>query len=130
MATIALKLGDLEIATLEAIWAAGALTAQQIHKQVGEQRAISLQTIQSTLERLFKKSVLVREKVSHSYVYSAQHSREAVLSRLLHGSLKRFSRDRKSDLMGAFVTAVETCDEAGMQDLERLLAAHKKDHQT
>ena len=85
-----LKLGDLEVASLEEIWAHGSHDARQLHSRIGERRGISLQTVQSTLERLYKKRVLQREKVSHAYIYSPRLSREEVMAKLVSDTLSRF----------------------------------------
>lgn len=120
-----LKLGDLEVATLEAVWSAGALDARQLHARIGEQRGISLQTVQSTLERLFKKSVLVREKVSHAYVYSPRLSREEVMAKLVSDTLSRFGDNRADGLLAAFSGLTETADEDVLATLEAMITERK-----
>ncbi|MAK61599.1 MAG: penicillinase repressor [Ponticaulis sp.] len=120
-----LKLGDLEVATLEAVWSAGALDARQLHARIGAQRGISLQTVQSTLERLFKKSVLVREKVSHAYVYSPRLSREEVMAKLVSDTLSRFGDNRADGLLAAFSGLTETADEDVLATLEAMITERK-----
>ncbi|MAI91752.1 BlaI/MecI/CopY family transcriptional regulator [Ponticaulis sp.] len=120
-----LKLGDLEVATLEAVWSVGALDARQLHARIGEQRGISLQTVQSTLERLFKKSVLEREKVSHAYVYSPRLSREDVMAKLVSDTLSRFGDNRNDGLLAAFSGLTETADDDVLATLEALIAERK-----
>ena len=120
-----LKLGDLEVATLEAVWSAGALDARQLHVRIGERRGISLQTVQSTLERLFKKSLLQREKVSHAYVYSQRLSREDVMAKLVTDTVSRFGDNRNDGLLAAFSGLTETADEHVLARLEALIAERK-----
>lgn len=96
----ALKLGDLEIATLEAIWARGQTDARELHARFGESRGISLSTVQSTLERLHKKCLLAREKISHAYVYVPAQNRDAVIARLVRETLQRFSDVGSNDWDG------------------------------
>ena len=86
-----LNLGELEVAVLEDIWRHDEVEARDLHRRIGTQRGNSLQTIQSTLERLHRKGLLTRERVSHAYVYRSTETREAVMARLIEGSLSRFS---------------------------------------
>ncbi|MBN0002216.1 BlaI/MecI/CopY family transcriptional regulator, partial [Pseudomonas aeruginosa] len=45
-------LGDLEIAVLEDIWRFGPSDTKAVYSRIGQSRSISLNTVQSTLERL------------------------------------------------------------------------------
>src|SRR6266545_4001116 len=96
------RLGDLETAVLEHVWAAGPCDVKAVHRTLGSRRGITLNTVQSTMERLFRKGLLVREKVSHAYVYSPRHTREA------------------------FVDLAARTDEANLDRLERLIAERRK----
>lgn len=120
-----LKLGDLEVASLEEIWAHGSHDARQLHSRIGERRGISLQTVQSTLERLYKKRVLQREKVSHAYVYSPRLSREEVMAKLVSDTLSRFGENRTDGLLAAFSGLTESADETVLATLEALIAERK-----
>ena len=66
MSTSELQLGDLEIAVLEEIWKSERGEARALHERLGKARGISLSTIQSTLERLYRKDLLTRERISHA----------------------------------------------------------------
>ena len=118
----ALKLGDLEIATLEAIWLKGEMDARAIHKQFSKSRGITLSTVQSTLERLYRKDLLTREKVSHAYVYGAAESRAKVMARLVDEALGRFSTRKSDGLLAAFAGLTETASAETLSALEKLVA--------
>jgi len=51
------------------LWHGGEGAAKAVHKGLGQARGITLNTIQSTLKRLFEKGLLSRDKVSHAHVY-------------------------------------------------------------
>ncbi|MGY6661618.1 MAG: BlaI/MecI/CopY family transcriptional regulator [Glycocaulis sp.] len=121
-----LKLGDLEIAVLEDIWHVGQGEARGIHARVGAVRGNSLQTIQSTLERLHRKGLLARERVSHAFVYTPTGSREAVLARLIEESLSRFSSGQEGGLMAAFAGYASQADPGLLDELEALIEHHKR----
>jgi predicted transcriptional regulator len=75
-------LGKRELAVLEILWQSELLTAQQIHDRMSA-TGIGLNTVQSTLERLFRKSLIAREKSGRAYCYSPSISREEIISSLL-----------------------------------------------
>ncbi len=121
-----LKLGDLEVATLEAIWSRGEADAHALHKRFGASRGISLSTVQSTLERLYRKELLTREKVSHAYVYAPAESRETVMARLVDEALGRFSARKTDGLLAAFAGLTATATPETLAALEQLVAEARK----
>lgn len=116
-----LKLGYREIATLEAIWARGRMDAHSLHRSFRASRGISLSTVQSTLERLCRKGLLVREKVSHAYIYSQAESREAIMARLVDEALGRFPSKRNEGLLAAFAGITATANAETLEALEHLV---------
>jgi predicted transcriptional regulator len=60
------RLGELESAVLERLWSAGPEDVKAVHQAVGARRGITLNTVQSTMERLYRKGLLARDKVSHA----------------------------------------------------------------
>ncbi|WP_300395891.1 BlaI/MecI/CopY family transcriptional regulator [Henriciella sp.] len=116
-----LKLGDLEVATLEAIWSWGKTDARDLYKHFSRSRGISLSTVQSTLERLHRKRLLFRDKVSHAYVYSPAESREAVMARLVDEALGRFRAKSDDGLLAAFAGITASATPETLDALEKLV---------
>lgn len=75
-------LGRRELHVLEVLWDAGELAAQDVHQRLTA-AGIGLSTVQSTLERLHRKGLVGRSKVSRAYFYQAVHSRSEMISMLL-----------------------------------------------
>jgi predicted transcriptional regulator len=119
------KLGDLEVAVLEYVWASADVAAKEAHAAVGLKRGISLNTVQSTLERLFRKKLLTRVKTGHSFRYSACIAREELVARLISDVLGRFSSD-SSAALAAFVEAADNLDENALQALEAELRKRRQ----
>lgn len=95
MSTIARPyLGELELAVLDTLWTEGPLDAKAAHRRVGARRGIGLNAVQSTLERLFRKQLLVRAKVSHAYVYTPAVRREELMGRLIEDVVETWSDGR------------------------------------
>ena len=124
--TRSLKLGDLEIATLEAVWSRGDTDARRLHDLFGDSRGISLSTVQSTLERLVRKGLLTREKVSHAYVYAPAETRETVMARLVDEAIGRFNTKKKDSLLAAFAGLTASASPETLSALEQLVADAKQ----
>jgi predicted transcriptional regulator len=112
-----MSLGDLETAVMEYCWLSGAGDAKAVHRVVGEPRQITLNTIQSTLKRLYAKGLLVRRKVSHAHVYAPRLSRDEFQRDVLGEIATRLSPSEPGGMLAAFV---DLADRAGADTLERL----------
>lgn len=120
-----LYLGVLELAVLEALWGQGGRDAKSVHGEIGLCRGISLNTVQSTLERLFRKGLLRREKVSHAYLYTPAMQRKELMERLIGDVVETFSDGRPEPMLAAFVDLAARVDEENLARLERLLAERR-----
>ena len=96
-------LGELEIAVMEHLWDVDVADAKAIHRQLGEKRNISPNTIQSTADRLYKKGLLNREKVSHAFVYSPAVTREQLMAEMIDNVVDKLSGGRTEAMLSAFV---------------------------
>lgn len=119
------RLGALEMAVLEFLWQAGEANVRTAHGAVGKTRGLSLNTVQSTLERLYRKGLLAREKSGHAYVYRPEVTRADLVSRYIGEVIETFSSEREAPLLAAFVDLVERTDETTLRELEAMLAARK-----
>ena len=118
-------LGELELAILEELWRQGPLDAKATHRIVGTRRGISLNTVQSTLERLFRKQLLGRNKVSHAYVYAPAIQREELMERLIEEVVETFSNGRSESMLMAFVDLAAKDEDENLSRLERLIAERR-----
>lgn len=113
-------LGELEKLLLNYLWDTGAADAKQVHRHFEKQRGGSLNTIQSTLDRLHKKRLLTREKHGHAYQYHPAMDRKAFIGELIRSVTHDFSEDDES-LLAAFVTLSAERDESHLDRLETLI---------
>jgi len=120
------RLGDLETAVLEHVWTAGPCDVKTVHGALGPSRGITLHTIQSTMERLFRKDLLAREKVSHAYVYTPRHTREELGARMVEDLVSRLLKGEAFPMLEAFVDLAARTDAANLDRLERLIAERRK----
>lgn len=118
-------LGDLEITVLEHIWSHGGTSAKALYARLSGSRNSSLNTIQSTLERLFRKQLLTRHKRGHAYVYEARCSRGELVAGYMRDIVGRFGSDTASSL-SAFVESADELDEAALAHLEKLIRQRRE----
>lgn len=112
--------GPLEARILEALWSApGPVSGRQIHGAFPE---LAYTTIMTTLDRLYRKGVLLRESSGRAFAYRVRCSRQEWLRQTAFDSL--------ADLLGAgganamlatFVSAIGKRDAALLDELEALV---------
>lgn len=121
-------LGELEIAVLEHLWSYGPADVKSVHHHIGRSRDISVNTVQSTLDRLFKKNLLKRKKISHAYVYSSATSREALLADMIDNVVTKLSGGNSEAMLTAFVDLAERIEDDSLDRLEAMIAAKREKH--
>jgi predicted transcriptional regulator len=124
------RLGELELAVLEYLWTEPHADVHQAHAAVGKRRGISPNTVGSALERLYKKRLLTREKVSHAYRYRAALDRETFHAQRVVEAAGGLRSLRKSGVLAAFVELVADSDEAALRELERLIRRKREESGT
>ncbi len=120
------KLGELEFAVLEYLWTQQDADVHETHAVVGTRRGTSRNTVGSALERLYKKGLLLREKVSHAYRYRAVLDGEAFRARMVVEAAGGREALGKSGLLAAFVDLVAASDQAALLELERLIRLRRE----
>lgn len=119
-------LGELESSVMNYLWERGGGDAKAVHKVLGKRRGITVNTIQSTLRRLFDKGLLTREKVSHSHVYRACVKREEFQRGALGELVGELMGGRADVMVSAFVDLAERAGPEHLERLERLVTARRK----
>lgn len=115
------------MAVLEHLWSTGESDVAAAHAAVGARRGISLNTVGSSLERLHRKGLVERWKVSHAYRYRAVDDRDAFRARRvmdIAGGARQLAR---SGLLAAFVALVADADAAALDELEALIARKRRE---
>ncbi|MCC2605232.1 BlaI/MecI/CopY family transcriptional regulator [Planctobacterium marinum] len=75
-------LGERELEVMKIVWQGEQLSAKEVLCRSTDSE-LSLSTMQSTLERLYRKNLLYREKTGRFFVYRAAVSRSQIISQLL-----------------------------------------------
>lgn len=124
------RLGDLELAALEHLWRSGEADVVQVHGAVARQRRISVNTVGSALERLYRKRLVSRVKVSHAYRYTPTLSRDEFRVRRVAeaaGGVRALASD---GMLAGFVDLVADTDGEALDRLERLIAERRSENET
>ena len=119
--------GHLERDVMEVVWRHGALSVRDVRAQLP--RAAAYTTIMTTLDRLFKKGFVAREREGRAFLYRAAHSREEVQAAVASGLLTGFLGDGASTprpVLSNLVDAVAELDDALLDELEALVRAKRR----
>ncbi len=119
-------LGELESSVMNHLWSTGEGDVKTVHAALGRRRGITLNTIQSTLKRLFEKGLLEREKVSHAHIYRPSLSREAFHRGLLGELVGNMMMGQSDMVVSAFVDLVERAGPDHLAALEAMVAERRK----
>lgn len=124
-----LQLGDLEIAVLNHLWQEGELDAKQMLQCLQSDRDITLSTVQSTIERLCKKNLVARTKVSHAFRYRATLPRERLVGQLIVGVMEKIGHSHGAPALSSFLDMAEQIDDDALGELERLIQQRRQQRQ-
>ena len=120
-------LGRLELQVLEHLWRVTEANVQEAHAAVGVPRGITLNTVGSALERLHKKKLVSREKVSHAYRYRPLLDRETFMAQSMVAAAGGLKSLREQGLLAAFVDVLADTREDTLDELERLIRRKKEE---
>ncbi|MFL6286172.1 MAG: BlaI/MecI/CopY family transcriptional regulator [Pyrinomonadaceae bacterium] len=122
-------LGKLERSVMEEVWTRGRVSVGEIHRSFGERTAYT--TWMTTLDRLYKKGLLLREKEGRAYLYSPRVTREeferGVAEDVLGGLLERNSGGGAEPLLACIVEAVSEQDRSLLDELHRLVEEKRRE---
>ena len=120
-------LGKLERAVMEEVWSRGRVSVSEVHRAFGERTAYT--TWMTTLDRLYKKGLLAREKEGRAYLYSPRVTREeferGVAEDVLGDLLDRSGG--AEPLLACIVDAVSEHDRALLDELHRLVEEKRRE---
>jgi predicted transcriptional regulator len=123
------NLGELELAVLEHLWGTGEADVTETYTAIGKQRGITPNTVGSALERLFKKGLARRHKVSHAFRYAPALGRDEFAARRMLDAVGDLRALSGAGLLSAFVDLVADVDEDALDRLEALIAEKRQDQE-
>jgi predicted transcriptional regulator len=120
------RLGELEKAVLQHFWSVDSADVKHVHQALDPKGLRSLNTVQSAMDRLFKKGLLKRDKVGHAFVYRAGQPRNIFLAKLMRSVTADFISEEQ-DFLAAFSSLAENLDDAQLEELEQLIERRRND---
>jgi len=118
--------GPLEIRVLEALWTRG--TPACVRDIQPHFPGVAYTTLMTTLDRLFRKGTLVREKNGRAFFYRPKASKRELLSTLAGSTLATLLPGDAASMrpiLSMFVDTVGERDGAMLDELERLVKARR-----
>jgi predicted transcriptional regulator len=102
-------LGNLEREVMEVVWQGGDRTVKDVQAQLP--RAVAYTTVMTTLDRLFKKGFVSRDRSGRAFVYRAERTREQTEAALASGMMSGlFSSPAAMPMLSNLVDAVGSQD--------------------
>ena len=105
-----LVLGPLEIHVMEVLWASGQSSVRDVVEKLESKLAYT--TVMTTLDRLFKKGLLERQKSERAFLYSPRLSSE------------EWERRRAGDLVAGFLAGPEPSRDLLLSSLVDAVGQH------
>jgi predicted transcriptional regulator len=123
-----LMLGPLEIQVMEVLWVAGKCSVRDVVERLG--RRLAYTTVMTTLDRLFKKGLLDRQRSERAFLYSTRLSHqdwERQRAGNLVAGLLASSQPSRELLLSSLVEAVGQHDVALLEELEAKIRTKRKE---
>lgn len=117
-------LGDLEDEVMRIVWDSGPVAVKDVLVRLARKRAYN--TVQTTLDRLYRKSLLRREKHGHAFLYSARLTQADYHRELVSSLVGALLPAERAPVLAAFVDAAAEDDPDNLDELEQLIAAKRE----
>src|SRR5580658_846239 len=121
-------LGHLELKVMEVLWAHGESNVHDVVQRLG--RPLAYTTVMTTLDRLFKKDLLVRRKWERAFLYAQRWTRQEWEQKRAGDFVAGFlaSPQASGDLLiSSLVEAVGQYDTALLDELEKKIRRKRKE---
>src|SRR5687767_4266607 len=119
-------LGELEERVMSELWSEGdgALAVREVSRRLGGQLAYT--TVMTTLDRLYKKGLLAREKDGIAFHYRARLDRDEYHRRVVKHAVSGLLSRSAEPVLAGFLDAAESIDSKHLARLERLIAERRR----
>lgn len=118
-------LGPLETRLLELLWTQRRpATVAHIRRALPE---LAYTTIMTTLDRLYRKGLLLRDKEGRAYAYAPRYTRGELLGEMISGHIAALlqAAEEGTALLSTLVRTVGRTDAALLEELDALLQAER-----
>ena len=121
-------LGKLEQRVMNIVWDGESLTVRDVMARMKPEPAYT--TVMTTLDRLFKKRLLARDKDGTAFVYRAAMSRDEYHQEVVKEAVSGLLAKATGPVLAAFVDTAARLDEDNLRRLEQLIAERRRGKRT
>jgi predicted transcriptional regulator len=119
-------LGELEAAVMDVAWTHPSVTAREVCDRMTGAHERAYTTIMTTLDRLHRKGLLLREKDGLAWRYQPAQSKTDFERRLADHLAARILAQHGDAALGAFVDAAANVDDSLLDKLRRLIDQRRR----
>ena len=121
-------LGPLELKVMEVLWTHGESNVHDVVERLG--RPLAYTTVMTTLDRLFKKGLLVRSKCERAYLYTPRWTRREWEQKRAGDFVTGFMSSPAASgdlLISTLVDAVGQYDTALLDELDKKIRSKRRE---
>ncbi|RKH46219.1 BlaI/MecI/CopY family transcriptional regulator [Corallococcus sicarius] len=119
-------LGTLEAAVMKVVWTQAHVTAREVCDRMTGRKERAYTTIMTTMDRLHRKGLLVREKDGLAWRYTPALSQPEFEKALADGIATDILQSHGEAALAAFVDAAAEVDESLLDRLAQLIAERRR----
>jgi predicted transcriptional regulator len=120
-------LGFLEADIMEIIWEKGKISVRNVFEILKDKRDIAYTTVMTTMDRLYKKGLLLRKKALKNYIYWPSISEGNLERHIVKETIKGMFTDLKEPLMSYFAHPETREDLRVIQSFSHIVEELKKE---
>lgn len=109
---------------MELLWSDAPLAVRDVQRRIEGRLAYT--TLMTTLDRLYKKRLLAREKIGLAFVYRPAIDRDEYRRRVLEAAVAPMFEQGSHAVLAAFVDVAADVSEENLKQLEQLIAARRR----
>ena len=109
---------------MDILWELHPLTVRDVKARLGARSAYT--TVMTTLDRLYKKGLLARDKDGLAFVYRPALDRAEYQRRVVEAAVGPLLEQGAGPVLAAFVDVAADLSEAHLRQLEELIAARRR----
>jgi predicted transcriptional regulator len=114
-------LGELEARVMDHLWDSPSSSVREVWQQLSGERPLAYTTVMTTMDRLFQKGLLRREKAGKAFRYRARFSRQEFEELLTEEVLRGLTNAPNECLLSAFLDLMWERDPGSLDRLEQMI---------
>ncbi len=115
--------GDLQTEIMTSVWTLGRATVEEVRARQPSRRRSAYNTIQTVMNRLVDRGLLLRERTGKAYVYRPRYEQSEYVARAIGEHLTGVAPDTRK---AALLTLVEELESDELDEIARLARTVKR----